>query len=170
MALDKTAELVLDSWNRQAAMVAGLAEFVTEDLRHLKPSDDGMALDEQLCHINFVRKDWLSTTGSKRLDDLGDVFQKVGDHYEPIGDLDEIRRQLRLSAAAIGGTFTDFMMPNSSKIAQYENPVLLIQHMIWHEGYHAALILLALRLAGCEPSEEWAEAHLWEPWRGVEIW
>jgi uncharacterized damage-inducible protein DinB len=30
----------------------------------------------------------------------------------------------------------------------YDHPVLFLQHMIWHEGYHHGQIKLALKLAG----------------------
>jgi hypothetical protein len=41
--------------------------------------------------------------------------------------------------------------------------------MVWHEGYHAGLILLALRNAGQEPTEEWDEYNIWALWR-VDEW
>ena len=30
----------------------------------------------------------------------------------------------------------------------YDHPILLMQHMVWHEGYHHGQIKLALKLAG----------------------
>jgi hypothetical protein len=30
----------------------------------------------------------------------------------------------------------------------YDHPILLLQHMLWHEGYHHGQIKLALKLAG----------------------
>ncbi len=37
--------------------------------------------------------------------------------------------------------------------------------MVWHEGWHAGIILLALRLNGREPAEQWEETNLWGIWR-----
>lgn len=50
----------------------------------------------------------------------------------------------------------------------YDNPVLFIQHMVWHEGWHIGLIFLALRLAGQEIPEEWEETKVWGEWRTEE--
>jgi hypothetical protein len=50
----------------------------------------------------------------------------------------------------------------------YSHPIHLFNHLMWHEGWHAGLILLGLRRAGMEPSEEWEEKHIWEVWRGPE--
>ena len=55
------------------------------------------------------------------------------------------------------------------KVGFYDNPVLFLQHMIWHEGWHVGLIILGLRLSGEEPPEEWEENHIWGEWR-TEVW
>ena len=33
----------------------------------------------------------------------------------------------------------------------YDHPILMLQHMIWHEGYHHGQIKLALKVAGTAP-------------------
>jgi uncharacterized damage-inducible protein DinB len=53
----------------------------------------------------------------------------------------------------------------SQKCGNYDHPVHYLQHMVWHEGWHAGLIVLALRLAGHEPSEETESALVWNQWR-----
>ena len=30
----------------------------------------------------------------------------------------------------------------------YDHPILMLQHLIWHEGYHHGQIKLALKIAG----------------------
>lgn len=59
--------------------------------------------------------------------------------------------------------------PLEGENARYDNPVLLLQHMIWHDGWHVGLIFLALRLNGQEPPEEWEEPNVWGQWR-TETW
>lgn len=162
--------MLLDAWHRQVTMINKLAGLVTEENRRVKPSDDGMPLEEQLAHIHQVRREWLGATGSSAAEGLGAVYRKVEGGYAPIEDLNEIKRQVELSGSAVGCGFAEFMVEGAPLIKQYENPVLFLQHMLWHEGYHAALILLALRLIGSAPSDEWEEESLWVPWRGVEVW
>jgi uncharacterized damage-inducible protein DinB len=36
----------------------------------------------------------------------------------------------------------------------YDHPILLLQHMIWHEGYHHGQIKLALKVAGHPITDE----------------
>jgi uncharacterized damage-inducible protein DinB len=46
----------------------------------------------------------------------------------------------------------------------YDHPILFLQHMIWHEGYHHGQIKLALKLAGRTMSNEEAGPLTWRVW------
>ena len=46
----------------------------------------------------------------------------------------------------------------------YDHPLLLLQHMIWHEGYHHGQIKLALKAAGLPLSNEQAGPLTWRVW------
>jgi uncharacterized damage-inducible protein DinB len=48
--------------------------------------------------------------------------------------------------------------------AHYDHPVLLLQHMIWHEGYHHGQIKLALKAAGHPISNTEAGPLTWRVW------
>jgi uncharacterized damage-inducible protein DinB len=47
---------------------------------------------------------------------------------------------------------------------RYDHPVLMLQHMVWHEGYHHGQIKLALKLAGRELSDDEAGPLTWDIW------
>lgn len=46
----------------------------------------------------------------------------------------------------------------------YDHPVLLLQHMIWHEGYHHGQIKLALKLSGHPITNEVSGPITWSVW------
>jgi len=46
----------------------------------------------------------------------------------------------------------------------YDHPILLLQHMVWHEGYHHGQIKLALKLAGHPMGNEEAGTLTWRIW------
>ena len=46
----------------------------------------------------------------------------------------------------------------------YDHPILFLQHMIWHEGYHHGQIKLALKLAGRPITDEEAGPVTWDVW------
>ena len=164
--MDVTAAL-LDSWDRQCRIVTALAGRVNESNKLAKPSPDGMPLFEQLAHIHLVRKYWLSQLDPDGSERLGKSYTKGWDG--PIEDLDAIKQMLNESATAVRTAVEHALGDSKEKAGFYDNPVLFLQHMIWHEGWHVGLIVLGLRLAGDEPSEEWEETRVWGEWR-TEVW
>jgi uncharacterized damage-inducible protein DinB len=158
-------EILLESWDRQVQMLGNLAGLVTEPLRTAKPSEDGMTLAEQLCHVHEVRYHWLGKTSPTHQALLGEVLRQVGDDWVPIDNLEEIRNQLSISAKAVRDAVSEAIHEGKIQLGPYDHPIFFLQHMLWHEGYHFALILLALRNAGAEPPEEWQEKHVWRLWR-----
>jgi uncharacterized damage-inducible protein DinB len=159
-------DVLLESWDRQCTILDNLFELVTEDLKGKKPSPDGMPVFEQFAHVHNTRRFWLSKTDPAFLEGYGRSYVQVSeDDWQPIEDLGELRALLKHSARAVRGATEKAVKEGKSRFGGYDHPVLFLQHMLWHEGYHFALVVLALRLAGAEPSEEWEEAHVWGLWR-----
>ncbi len=162
---DSHLNALLQSWDRQSRILLNLASLVTEENRRTKSSDDSSAIDMHLCHIHESRYWWLGKVSSKHQATLGDVVRQEGDGWVPIDDLDEIRTELGVSAKAVRDAVEEVMTAGGGPVGPYSHPFYFMQHMLWHEGYHFALVLLALRNAGCEPSEEWEEQNVWGIWR-----
>lgn len=156
-------EALLDSWDRQCRIVEAVASKVDENNRDVKPSPDGWTLDQQLTHIYGVRRFWLSRFSpaheAKLQGDMGDDWEP------PRADLSTIADELRTSGEAIREAVREGIANGNGPSGGYDNPVLFLQHMIWHEGWHVGLLYLGLRLAGQEPSDEWSEQYVWGEWR-----
>lgn len=164
-------EALLESWDRQCRIVAAVASLVTEENRHAKPSEDGMSLDGQLAHMHNTRKFWLKQIDPERAEPLGRSY--ADDQGTPIADLDALKSYLKASGAAVRESvragLAKGIAPMKGPHATYDNPVLFLQHMLWHDGWHIGLIFLGLRLNGQEPPEEWEEPNVWGQWR-TEFW
>lgn len=165
------AEALLDSWDRQCRIVTSVATLINEENRHVKPSEDGMGLDGQLAHMHSVRKFFLSQVAPEQAASLITAYSD--DQGTPLADLDAIKACLTASGDAVRAAVKEGLengcAPMSSEHVTYDNPVLLMQHMVWHDGWHTGLIFLALRLNGQEPQEEWEEPNVWGLWR-TETW
>ena len=161
---------LLESWDRQSKIVDAVASLVTEENRHFKPSEDGMPLDAQLVHMHGVRRFFLSQVSPSHFEGLPRASKD--DQGTPLDDLDEIRVCLKTSQAAVRAAVKEGLEtggPMKSEHVTYDSPVLLMQHLVWHDGWHVGLIFLALRLNGQEPLEEWEEPNVWGQWR-TETW
>ena len=159
-------EALLDSWDRQCRILQAVASKIDDSNRDAKPSEDGWPLDLQLAHIQGVRQEWLTMVSPDRGKALPTSFAVPW--KEPIQDLDALRANLDQSAKAIREAMAELLVNGTGAIGGYDHPVLFLQHMVWHEGWHVGLIFLALRLAGQEPTPEWEEANVWGEWRTEE--
>lgn len=157
------SEALLESWTRQCRIVEAVASRIDESNRGVKPSPDGWPLDKHLAHVQLVRRYWLSQVSPSHAKDLADLFG--GGWETPTNDLDAIKSELAKSGLAIGEAMRELLSNGTQSVGGYDHPVLFLGHMIWHEGWHVGLLMLGLRLAGMEPSEEWEETHLWGEWR-----
>ena len=164
-------DLLLDSWDRQGAMVDSLLVRIDDGNRKFLPSADGMSIEEQFAHMHSTRRFFLS-------DVRPDLFAAVGSSYvdaerSAVVSLEDLKKRLKESHSAVRRAVAEGLDQGGHALkgenVTYDNPVLFLQHMIWHEGWHVGLVMLALRLNGQEPPEEWEEEQLWGRWR-TEVW
>lgn len=163
--MEIVAEELLASWDRQSKILLNTLGLVTTDLLDAKPSQDGGTIAEQFSHIHGCRKFWISKVAPGLESSLGDLEEKIDGEWISERNLDRIRAQILASSAAIRTAVANALDAGTSQFGPYSHPVQFLQHMLWHEGYHYALVALALRLAGHEPTEAWEETNVWGLWR-----
>jgi uncharacterized damage-inducible protein DinB len=71
-----------------------------------------------------------------------------------------LNESARLVRTAVATT----MAAGRAMEVHYDHPVLFLQHMIWHEGYHQGQIKLALKLAGRPIANTVAGPLTWRVW------
>jgi uncharacterized damage-inducible protein DinB len=159
-------DVLLESWDRQCKIIDNLFELVNDGNKAQKPSEDGMPIYEQFAHMHNTRRFWLSRTSPEHLEGYGRSYVQVSDDdWQPIHDLAQLRDLLKESGKAVRDATEKGVDSGVAKFGGYDHPVFFLQHMLWHEGYHFALVMLALRLAGVDPGEEWEEPKVWGLWR-----
>ncbi len=158
---------ILDSWDRQARIVNAVAGHINEETKLLKPASDSWPIYQHLAHMHSTRKYFLGQFAEGASKALPYLFPNGWE--QSIDDLDVIREALELSAIALRNAVSDSLAKGIDKVGWYDNALLYLQHMVWHEGWHVGLIMQALRLGGCEPPEEWEEAKICGEWR-TEVW
>lgn len=161
--MDNILSLILESWTRNCKILANISSLVNDSNKEVKSSDDSFSIKEHLCHIHEVRYYWIGQISKEQQSRLGDVFLQEGDTWIPLDDLNEIRRQLDISGQAVHDAVLE--KAGKGQAGAYDDAIYFLQHMLWHDGYHVACILLGLRNAGQEPTDEWDEINVWGQWR-----
>lgn len=159
--------LLIDSWVRQSRIVNTVAALVTEENRDWSPTENGISLFRQLAHIHHCRKEFLGQLDAELAASLADSY--LPPDWKPVDNLAELKALLEASGKAVGEAVETALRAGKEQAGWYDNPVLYLQHMIWHEGWHVGQIFQALRAGGQEPSDEWEEQHVWGEWR-TEVW
>lgn len=164
------ADALLDSWDRQCRIVQAVAGLIDEGNRHFKPSADSLGIDGHLAHIHGTRRYFLSEVASDLAEPLPHAY--ADSERTRVADLDAVRACLVASGQAVREATRRAIEsggPMTGAHVVYDNPVLFMQHLVWHEGWHMGQILQALRVNGQEPPEEWEEPNVWGRWR-TETW
>jgi len=159
-------EAILDSWDRQARIVNSVGSLVSKDTGNLRPAPGSWPIYLHLVHIHSTRQYFLGQFDEAAQNRLPSF---PNDDDLSVEDLDTIRNALALSSVAVRKAVGDALEKGIDKVGWYDNALLYLQHMVWHEGWHVGLIMQALRLGGHEPSDEWEGANIWGEWR-TEVW
>ncbi|MFN8139384.1 MAG: DinB family protein [Fimbriimonadales bacterium] len=156
---------VLESWDRQCTIISNLTSLLTPELLEAKPSEDGTSIAFHLAHIHSTRRYW-HMKATDREEPVGpSLFTVSGEEWIPSTNIEEIRDRLVESGTLVKSWVATELSTDTQQTGNYDHPVFYLQHMLWHEGWHAGLIMLALRRAGHEPSEQWECENIWDLWR-----
>jgi uncharacterized damage-inducible protein DinB len=80
------------------------------------------------------------------------------------GNSDRIAEELERSARAVREAVESRIRSDQAMNVHYDHPLLYLQHMIWHEGYHHGQIKLALKVAGGPFDDEEIGPVTWDIW------
>jgi uncharacterized damage-inducible protein DinB len=151
-------DALLDSWDRNNAILVNLLRAVPEGGLAIRAMEGSPTVAELFTHIHFVRLIFL-------VEDAPDFARPLPDkEWVAESDPDRIARMLDESAQAVRIAAANKLQTGGAMDRHYDHPILFLQHMIWHEGYHHGQIKLALKLAGRPIPDEQAGPGTWRVW------
>jgi uncharacterized damage-inducible protein DinB len=151
-------EALLDSWDRNNTILVNLLRIVPKDGLEVRPMEGSPSVAEMFAHIHYVRLVFVSEDAPEFARDVPEK-EWVAEH-----DRDRMAQMLNDSANAVRDAVKSKVETGREMNLHYDHPILLLQHMIWHEGYHHGQIKLALKLAGHPISNEVAGPISWRVW------
>jgi uncharacterized damage-inducible protein DinB len=151
-------EALLDSWDRNNTILVNLLLNVPEGGLEVRATQDGPSVAEMFTHMHYVRLVFIS-------EDAPDLTTEVPtDEWVEERNPDRIAELLNKSAKAVREAVQSRMETGQNMKLHYDHPILFLQHMIWHEGYHHGQIKLALKLASRAISDDKAGPITWHVW------
>jgi uncharacterized damage-inducible protein DinB len=157
--LDQTLlEALLDSWDRNNTILLNLLRALPEGGLPARAMEGSPSVAELFTHIHYVRLVFVS-------EDAPEFARKLPEEEWAVErDPGRIAQMLNESAMAVRDAVKGRLQAGRGMDLHYDHPILLLQHMLWHEGYHHGQIKLALKLTGRPITDDEAGPVTWGVW------
>jgi uncharacterized damage-inducible protein DinB len=155
-------DALLDSWDRNNTILVNLLSALPESAMEIRATESSPTIAELFTHMHFVRLIFVLEDAPEFAAPLPEK-EWVDEH-----DRTRIAQMLQASAItvreAVQGRLASGRAVNQQMDQHYDHPILLLQHMIWHEGYHHGQIKLALKAAGLALDDDILGPLTWGIW------
>src|SRR6202795_4577685 len=151
-------EALLDSWDRNNTILLNLLRALPKGGMEVRAMESSPSIAELFTHIHYVRLMFV-------FEDAPEFAIKLPEkEWVAECEPDRIAQMLNDSAKTVRDAVQSRVETGSDMNLHYDHPILLLQHMLWHEGYHHGQIKLALKLAGHPITDEQAGPVTWGVW------
>ncbi|MEO5823609.1 MAG: DinB family protein [Vicinamibacteraceae bacterium] len=157
-ANDAVLDALLDSWDRNNTILVNLLRAIPEGAMDIRATGSSPSIGQMFMHMHYVRLIFVHEDAPEFSTDLP-KHEWIAER-----DRDRMAEMLSDSARAVRGAVHGKLTSGREMDLHYDHPMLLLQHMVWHEGYHHGQIKLALKLAGHPFDDEEIGAVTWDVW------
>lgn len=162
---DPILDALLDSWDRNNTITVNLLRALPEGSLDLRAAEGSPTVAEMFAHMHYVRLVFV-------FEDAPEAYgTEPRDEWAAERDRDRMAQKLDESARIVRDAVKGRLESGRPMDVHYDHPILMFQHLIWHEGYHHAQIKLALKAAGRPLGDEEVGPVTWDVWmekRGAE--
>jgi uncharacterized damage-inducible protein DinB len=151
-------EALLDSWDRNNTILLNLLRALPESGLEARAMEGSPCIAELFTHIHFVRLVFVFEDAPEFARDLPE------EEWAAERDPGRIAQMLNDSAKVVRDAVKNGVEAGRDMNLHYDHPILMLQHMIWHEGYHHGQMKLALKVAGLPMTDQEAGPVTWDVW------
>jgi uncharacterized damage-inducible protein DinB len=151
-------DAILDSWDRNNTIVINLFRALSPEAMKIRPAPGSPSIAQLFTHIHYVRSVFV-------LEDAPECATKLPDEEWGVDASPErMVQRLNDSAKAVRDAVKGRLDSAREMNLHYDHPILMLQHLIWHEGYHHGQIKIALKTAGRPFKDEEIGPLSWGVW------
>jgi uncharacterized damage-inducible protein DinB len=151
-------EALLDSWDRNNTILTNFLGALPESALEASASEGSPSIAELFTHIHYVRLVFV-------LEDAPEFARRMPEgEWVAERDRGRLEEMLSDSATAVRDAVKGRLDAGREMDLHYDHPILMLQHLIWHEGYHHGQMKLALMRAGQTMTDEEAGPLTWAVW------
>jgi len=151
-------DALLESWDRNNTITVNLLRALPDGGLDASALDGSPTVAQLFTHIHYVRLVFV-------VEDAPEFGGPVPEgEWAAERDRDRLAAMLNDSATVVRGAVKGRLQAGRDMDQHYDHPILMLQHMIWHEGYHHGQIKLALKAAGMPFDDEEIGRGTWGIW------
>lgn len=151
-------EALLGTWDRNNMVLLGLLRALPERGLEVRATEGSPSAAQLFTHIHYCRLVLVAENAPEFARDLPE--EEWADEHDPA----RLAQMLETSAGVVRAAVKGRVEAGQNLDLHYGSPILLLGHLIWHEGYHHGQIKLALKLAGWPIPDEKAGPGTWGVW------
>jgi uncharacterized damage-inducible protein DinB len=152
-------DALLDSWDRNNTILVNLLHALPEGGLEVRTMEGSPSVSEMFTHIHHER---MVSVFEEAPEFAGNVPER---EWMVERDRDRIEQMLNESAKRVRDAVKSRVETGRDMNLNFDHPILLLELLIFHEGYHHGQIKLALKLARCPLSDAKAGPLTWDVWR-----
>lgn len=157
-------DALLDTWRRNNLILVNLLRAIPEDGMDARAAAGSPTVAQMFTHINYCRLVFAE-------EDAPEFAKPVpSGEWRSERDRDRLAAMLDESADVVRDAVAGRLRAGRGMDRHYDHPILMLQHMIWHEGYHHGQIKLALKIAGRPFDDEAIGNVTWDVWMDKDKW
>ncbi len=157
-------DALLDAWRRNNLILINLLQALPESAMDLRATDGSPRVAQLFMHMHYCRMVFVHETAPE----VGAVVP-TGE-WRGERDRGRIATMLHESADAMRDAVRGRLLAGQQMDQHYDHPVLMLQHFVWHEGYHHGQIKIALKGAGRPFDDEEIGRVTWDVWMEKDTW
>lgn len=156
---DSLLDALLDSWDRNNTVLTNLLRAVPPGGLEARATPESHTVAELFTHMHHER---MISVLENAPEHAGQVPAREWEH-EP--DAERIAQLLVESGARVRNAVRARIESGRALDRDFAHPLLLVQLLIFHEGYHHGQVKLALKGAGIPIPDDVAGPATWDVWR-----
>lgn len=150
--------VLLDSWDRSNTILINLLRVLPAGGLDARLMADSPSVAQLFTHIHYVRLSFISEDAPEFPVELPE--EEWNEERDPA----RLAQMLKNSAQAVRDAVKTKVEANQDMDLHYDHPILFLQHMLWHEGYHHGQIKLVLKATGRPIADKVAGRVTWGVW------
>jgi uncharacterized damage-inducible protein DinB len=151
-------DALLDSWDRNNTITVNLLRALPDEAMDLTPVDGSPSIGQLFAHLDYVRLIFVA-------EDAPEFAREIRNgEWHAERDRGRLEQMLHDSAQAVRNAVEGRMASGRAMDRHYDHPLLMLQHLIWHEGYHHGQIKLTLKIHGRALDDAAIGPATWSVW------